>query len=146
MQDSKRAAQIDAAIAIFWGVSALALYARTIAPGLLDGDEGEFQTNIFKLGVSHTGYPLFFLSAKLWTLIVPLGTIALRANMYAAFFGALTIAALYLFLRWLLQNRAAAALAAILFAVSRVEWSQAVIPRVYTLHAFFVVAVTALLF
>ncbi|MBI3740834.1 MAG: DUF2723 domain-containing protein, partial [Chloroflexi bacterium] len=38
------------------------------------------------------------------------------------------------------------ALAAILFAVSRVEWSQAVIPRVYTLHAFFVVAVTALLF
>jgi len=42
-------------------VAAFALYARTLAPGLLDGDEGEFQTNIARLGVSHTGYPLFFL-------------------------------------------------------------------------------------
>ncbi|MBI3914190.1 MAG: DUF2723 domain-containing protein [Chloroflexi bacterium] len=132
------------AFALF--IAAFALYARTVAPGLLDGDEGEFQTNIYKLGVSHTGYPLFFLSAKLWTLVVPVGTIAYRANLFSAFLGALTIGALYPVLRWLTGNRVAAALAAILFAASRVEWSQAVIPRVYTLNSFFSVAVTALFF
>ncbi len=135
---------------LFTGVllfaAALALYARTLAPGLLDGDEGEFQTNIYKLGVSHTGYPLFFLAAKLWTLIIPFGDVAYRANLFAAFLGALTVGAIYFFLRGLTGNRASAALAALLFAASRVEWSQAVIPRVYTLNAFFVVAVTALFF
>ncbi len=137
---------LDLFIALALFAASLALYVRTLAPGLLDGDEGEFQTNIYKLGVSHTGYPLFFLSAKLFTLLMPLGTIATRANLFSAFFGAVTIAALYLFLRWLTQNRAAALVCAMLFAVSRVEWSQAVIPRVYTLNALFVVVVTALFF
>lgn len=138
--------RIDWAFAFLLFAASLALYARTLAPGLLDGDEGEFQTNIYKLGVSHTGYPLFFLSAKLFTLLVPLGTVATRANLFSAFWGAVTIAALYLFLRWLLQNRAAALVCAMLFAVSRVEWSQAVIPRVYTMNALFIVVVTALFF
>ncbi len=122
------------------------LYARTAAPGLLDGDEGEFQTNIARLGVSHTGYPLFFLLGKVWTLLVPVGTLAVRANWFAAFWGAAAVAAVFVFVRWLTRNRWAAILCALVFAVSRVEWSQAVVPRPYTLNAFFVVIVTLLFF
>ena len=82
-----------AALALFIG--AFVLYARTMAPGLLDGDEGEFQTNIYRLGVSHTGYPLFFLLGKLWTLLIPLGTMATRANLFAVLWGAVTVVAIF---------------------------------------------------
>jgi hypothetical protein len=122
------------------------LYARTVAPGLLDGDEGEFQINIYKLGVSHTGYPLFFLLGKLWTLLLPIGTIAYRANLFSVFWGALAVAAIFFFIRFLTANSWAAVCCAILLAASRVEWSQAVIPRVYTLNSLLVILVTFLFF
>jgi len=127
-------------------VATFALYARTMAPGLLDGDEGEFQTNIYRLGVSHTGYPLFFLLGKLWTLIVPVGVIATRANLFAVFWGALAVVSVLVFLRFLTGNRWAAVICALLLAVSRVEWSQSVIPRPYTLNSLFVVLVVFFFF
>ena len=142
----KRFASIDVAIFVALFVAAFALYARTMAPGLLDGDEGEFQTNIYRLGVSHTGYPLFFLLGKLWTLVIPVGEIATRANLFSAFWGALTAGALYIFLRWLTGNRWVALICAGLLIVSRVEWSQAIIPRPYTMNALFVVLVTFFFF
>src|ERR687883_1668196 len=83
---------LDAGLAGLCFVGAFTLYARTVAPGVLDGDGGEFQTNIYRLGVSHTGYPLYFLLAKLWTLILPVGSVAYRANLFSSLFGALTIA------------------------------------------------------
>ncbi len=128
-----------AAAALF--MAALALYAATAAPGVLDGDFGEFQTVIYNLGVTHTGYPLYFLLAKLWTLALPVGTIAYRANVLSSFFGALTLVLLYALLRTLTERRAVALLVAMLFGLSRVQWSQAVIPDVYTLNSFFIVLV-----
>jgi hypothetical protein len=122
-------------------VASFALYVRTMAPGLLDGDEGEFQINIFRLGVSHTGYPLFFLLGKLFTILVPVGSIATRANLFSVFWGALAVAAAYVFVRFLTGNRWAAVITALLLALSRVEWSQAVIPRPYTLNSLFVILV-----
>lgn len=122
-------------------LSFFALYARTAVPGVLDADGGEFQTNIFKLGVSHTGYPLYFLLAKLWTLILPVGTIAYRANVFSSLFGALTLVLIYGMMRTLTERRVVALLTAVLFGVSRVEWSQALIPDVYTLNSFFIVLV-----
>ena len=142
----KRFASIDAAILVALFVAAFALYARTMAPGLLDGDEGEFQTNIFRLGVSHTGYPLFFLLGKLWTMIIQVGEIATRANLFSVFWGTLTAGALFIFLRWLIGNRWVALIGAGLLIVSRVEWSQAIIPRPYTMNALFVVLVTFFFF
>ena len=122
-------------------IASFALYARTMAPGLLDADEGEFQVNIYKLGVSHTGYPTFFVLGKLWTMLIPVGTIATRANLFSVFWGALTIAATYGFIRWLTRNHWAGILSALLLLGSRVEWSQAIIPRPYTLNSLFVILV-----
>jgi hypothetical protein len=136
----------DALLALALFLASLALYARTAAPGLLDGDEGEFQTNIARLGVSHTGYPLFFLLGKLFTMLVPIGTLATRANLFAAFWGAITVAAIFVFLKFFTGNCWVALVSALLLAASRVEWSQAIIPRPYTLNAFFVVVVTFLFF
>lgn len=141
-----RVLTLDWVLALLVFAASLALYVRTVAPGLLDGDEGEFQTNIYKLGVSHTGYPFFFLLGKLWTILLPIGTIALRANLFSAFWGALAVAAIFIFVQFLTFNRWAAILCALLFAVSRVEWSQAIIPRVYTMNSLFVIVVTFLFF
>src|SRR5574341_933202 len=41
-------------------------------------------------------------------------------------------------------NGWASVICGLLFAASRVEWSQAVIPRVYTMNSFFVIIVTFL--
>ena len=65
----------DSVIAILLLMVSFALYARTAAPGLLDGDEGEFQVNIFRLGVSHTGYPTFFLLGNSGRFSFPLATL-----------------------------------------------------------------------
>ncbi len=130
---------VVAALILFF--AAFALYARTAAPGVLDGDGGEFQTNIYLLGVSHTGYPLYFLLAKLWTLLMPVGSIAYRANVFSGLFGALTLVLLFFALRTLGLNALLASLFAALFGVSRVQWSQALIPDVYTLNSFFIVLV-----
>ncbi len=138
--------RVDWAIIAALFLASLALYIRTMAPGLLDGDEGEFQINIFRLGVSHTGYPLFFLLGKLFTILVPVGTIATRANLFSAFWGAVTIAATYVLMQFLTRNRWAALIAALLLAASRVEWSQAVIPRPYTLNSLFVILVPLFFF
>jgi hypothetical protein len=125
-------------------LASFALYARTVAPTVLDADGGEFQTNIYRLGVSHTGYPLYFILAKIWTLLVPFGSVAYRANLFSSFFGALTLALLYVTMRVVVSSRRASFFTAALFAVSRVEWSQALIPDVYTLNSFFIVLIVLL--
>lgn len=131
----------DALIVAGLFFASFALYAATAAPGVLDGDFGEFQTVIYNLGVTHTGYPLYFLLAKLWTLALPAGTIAYRANVFSGFLGALTLVLIYASMRTQTQRRSVALLTAVLFGLSRVQWSQAVIPDVYTLNSFFIVLV-----
>lgn len=131
----------DAVLALVLFFAFFSLYARTVAPGVLDADYGEFQTNIYLLGVSHTGYPLYFLLAKLWTLLMPVGSIAYRANVFSGLFGALTIVLIYLTLRTLDLSIVVSVFTSALFGVSRVQWSQAVIPDVYTLNSFFIVLI-----
>jgi len=60
--------------------------------------------------------------------------------------GALAVAALYGFIQFLTRNRWVAVLCAALLMVSRVEWSQSIIPRPYTLNSFFVIVLTWLFF
>ena len=51
---------IDLIIAWTLAILALALYLRTLAPGLLAGDAGEFQFAAWRFGLAHpTGYPLY---------------------------------------------------------------------------------------
>ena len=66
------------------------LYILTLAPGVVGGDAGEHQLAVPLLGIPHTtGYPLYILVGKLWTLLIPIGTPAWRVNLFSAFGGAL---------------------------------------------------------
>jgi hypothetical protein len=107
------------------------VYVRTLAPGLLMNDSGEFQTLAATLGHTHpTGYPVYLLLGKLATFI-PAGDVAWRVNLVSAISAGVAAAELVL-LGYLLSGRiwlpAAAALA---LGLSPTLWSQAIIAEVY---------------
>ena len=127
----------DLLLALACFVASLALYIRTLTPGLLPGDSGEFQTLAYLLGHTHpTGYPVYLVLAKLATFL-PLGDVAYRVNLFSATMGALAVAAVYLSGRLLVKYRALAVVGAAVCAVSPTLWSQAVIAEIYTSGAAF---------
>lgn len=141
--------RMDRRIALFLFAMTLGLYLRTLAPGLLAGDAGEFQVAAWRLGLAHpTGYPLYLLVGSLWQHSVALVGLspAYALNLLSALFGAATVTVLYLaMLRWLQSplgvRRLAALFTAILFAVNFTFWSQNLIAEVYTLHTLFVILI-----
>ncbi len=79
-------------------IASLSLYLSTLAPSVvtLFDDSLELQLVTYQLGIAHpTGYPLYTLLGKLFTLL-PIGDVAYRVNLLSAFFGAATVALLYL--------------------------------------------------
>ncbi|NJN97746.1 MAG: DUF2723 domain-containing protein, partial [Anaerolineales bacterium] len=146
-------------------IASFLLYLATLAPSVVTifDDSLEFQLVTYQLGIAHpTGYPLYTLLGKLFTLIVPVGNIAYRVNLMSAFFGAATVAVVYLLVvqiagrlegwkhgsnpTFQLSNlptfhltlHLGGIIGALLFAVGPVFWQQATIAEVYTLNAFWV--------
>ena len=71
-------------------VAVFTLYLLTLAPGIVGGDAGEHQFAVPILGIPHTtGYPLYVLVGKAWTLLIPFGSVAWRMNLFSALGGAL---------------------------------------------------------
>jgi hypothetical protein len=107
------------------------LYGRTLAPSLLFGDSAEFQTIAYTLGMGHpTGYPVYVLLAKAFTLI-PIGEIAYRVNLFSAFCAALTVGLLYLILRSLGARTIPALCGAVVPALGPLFWKYASLAEVY---------------
>lgn len=120
----------------------LALYLQALAPSVatLFDDSLEFPLASYRLAIIHpTGYPLYTLLGKLFTL-VSWGNAAWAVNLLSAVAGALAVALVYLVARELAARRLPALLGAVALAVSPVFWSQAVVAEVYTLHSVFVAA------
>ncbi len=93
-----RAGEVALPLVVFLG--AFALYAATAAPGTLFGDPSEYQFIPAILGIAHPpGYAFYILAARLWQILVPLGTIAFRTNLMAAAVGAWVVTSVYLITR-----------------------------------------------
>jgi len=113
-------------------LAALSLYAATAAPGALFGDPSEYQFIPAILGIAHPpGYAFYTLLAKLWQIVVPLGTVPFRTNLLAAAVGAWTVTAVYLAVRELQGDRRAATggaalLAALSLAVAPDMWQHSI--------------------
>ncbi len=124
------------------GLMALTLYFRTLAPGLLDGDAGEFQFAAWGFGLAHpTGYPLYLLLGGVWQHGLALfgADPAWALNLFSAVTAALTVVLLFLTMRKIIPgptgvSRGVALFSAALFAVNPTFWSQALIAEVYALH------------
>src|SRR6185369_843935 len=136
-----------AALGVGVFVCAAALYVDTLAPSVLPGDYAEFQMSAAVLGVHHpTGYPLYVLLGKLFTLL-PVGDVAYRVNLSSAIYMAGAAAVTYataVRLIGRLGMRAwwwAAAVGAGFFVLSPTVWSMALVARSYALNALLVSAV-----
>jgi tetratricopeptide (TPR) repeat protein len=127
----------------FWAaltaVLAFVVLLFATAPDLTGEDAGELITAAYTLGVAHPpGYPLWCILGKIFTLIIPVGTIAFRLNFMSVFFAAVTIFFLFLVIKKQTKNRIIAASVSLLFGFSFEFWSQSNIAEVYTLNCFFI--------
>jgi len=121
------------------GASA-AVYGSGACPTIYVGDSGELVAAAHTLGVPHpSGYPLYVLLGKLWSLLVPIGSVAARLSWFSVVTAALAVGVCYVLARRLHLHRGPAALAAAMLALSPSFWSQANVQRVYSLNALFVV-------
>jgi hypothetical protein len=121
------------------------LYLLTISHSVGFADTFEFQVTAPKLGIVHpTGYPLYLIFGKLWTLI-PLYTTAWRLNFGTALYAVFAAVATFHLLIEVGRNKdelpalqpwiePVAITAAALLVTLPVVWSQAIAAEVYTLH------------
>ena len=129
------------------------LYIYTLAPGwgavnifnTWDGLEYVLCSSLF--GIDHPpGHPFYLLLAKIFSSIFIIGSLAYRMNLFSAFFGALTVAAIYLTVELSLRligkpkdqllSHGAAIVTAVTFAVSKVFWTHSLITEVHSLYLF----------
>lgn len=126
---------------------ALALYIRTLAPSVMPGDYAEFQFCAAILGVPHpTGYPLYILLGKLFTLL-PFGDVAYRVNLSSAVYMAGATSILYACALRLLRlvglggTWVGATIGATFFTVAPTVWAMSLVARSYALNALLVAGV-----
>lgn len=136
----------DAAIATVVGLVVFLVYLRTIAPGLLIDDSGEFQTMTRLVGHMHpTGYEVYGLLGRAFSTI-PIGDFATRVSAFSGFMGGVAVGLIYVISRLVGSPRVIAIVPALAFAAAPTVWSQAIIAEVYTPAAVFGGAIlTALL-
>lgn len=128
------------------------LYWLTLAPDVVGGDSGEHQLAVPLLGIPHTtGYPLYILVGKIWTLLIPFGSPAWRVNLFSAFGGALAagVTALVTYqLSALVFRRsnlwAGALVAGLALAFGLTLWQWSVIAGVRSFNVFFFALLTLL--
>lgn len=140
---------IRVAVAIAAFAVSLAVYMRTLAPGVGLVDSGELSAAAALLGNAHPpGFPLYLLAVHAVMVVVPVGSFAWRANFATALFAALAAAAMTfaageLLLLWRRRKKEApeiipvAALsltAGLLLAFSQTLWAYAAAAEVYTLN------------
>ena len=144
-RSSSRKLQLDLVLAFLLACGVFILYTRTLVPSVLDGDQGEFQYIPSVLGIPHpSGFPLYLLLGRLWSAL-PIGTLAYRMNLLSAFFGALTVAALYLALRSQKLLLLASLGASLTLALIPQFWEYSTVAAVYRLHDFLIVLLFAFL-
>lgn len=125
---------LSTAAALF--LVSLAVYLRTLCPTIYWGDCGELASAAYTLGITHpTGYPVWCLLAKAWSLLLPWGSVIWRMNTLSAVCGALAVVCLYGCGRALALPRGLAFAAAGCFAFSHTFWQQCLFAETYSLTA-----------
>lgn len=121
---------------------ALLVYVRALMPGVAFDDWGEMQVVPHVLGIPHpTGYPTYVLTAWLFELL-PVGSVAFRANLLSAACIALALGFLTQIMQRLGVRPILAAVAALLTGVTGTIWASAEVAEVNPLHVLLISLVT----
>ena len=145
MKNNFRTHNIHHCIAVGLWLIIFGVYLQTIAPAVNFIDSGELATVACTLSIAHpTGYPLFTLLGRVFSLLPIAREEIVRLNSMSALFTSLAAVVLYYIVRLLFRwdkktGDAFSVTGASLFAVcvlafSQTFWSQAVTVEVYSLH------------
>lgn len=130
----RRPATAAPVAAIAASAIAAVVYVRTLLPGVSFGDWAEMQMVPAQLGIAHpTGYPLYVLLGKAFSMI-PLETVAYRANLFSAVAAAGVVGMVVLVLARLKVRPAIAAAAALSLAFTGTLWIEATFSEMNGLH------------
>ena len=126
-------------------LAALAVYVPTLAPGLLwgGGDFATFQTKAFTRQIESNvfGHPMWVVLAQPFVAL-PIGDVALRANLVSAVFASAALAFVFLAAQRITNSTGASLLATGVLMVSHTFWTYAVMPKPYSLNALMLAACT----
>ncbi len=131
-----------------WGLglpivlATVVLYGRTMEPSIGGTyDSAELQHAAYTLSLAHaTGYPLFLLLGKVWTLLFPFGDIAFRMNWFSVVWAVGTVALTFAILLHLTNHRMASVLGALVLATSKPFWNEAGASQIGTFNTFLTAA------
>lgn len=113
------------------------IYTYTVAPSIYDGDSGELTAAVQSLGLAHpTGFPLYIITGKIFSLLVPIRDVAYKLNIFSSILTATAAVFLFLVLRNFLISRIAALSSSLIFGFGNTIWSNAGAARVYALSLF----------
>jgi len=76
---------LDRLLAVIVFCVSFTVYLMTLAPAIYIEDAAEFSAAVPILGIAHpSGFPLYMLLGKLFTILVPFGEMAWRVNLFSA--------------------------------------------------------------
>ena len=132
----ERAAGRPLVAAAFVGITALALYWRTLMPDVGFWDTAEFQAIGPVLGIAHpTGYPAYTLLAWLASVVLqPFGNEALRANLLSAIMVAAAVGVVAATVTRLTGRLAVGVATGVALAVSAETWAIGLRADPHALH------------
>ncbi len=114
----------------------------TLYPTVTTEDSGEFITAIESLGIAHpSGYPLYVILGKFFSILIPFGNPGWKANLFSAFCASLALATLALLLQKLFKNKLITFLFPLFLLSGPIFWAQSIRAEVYGLNSFFLILV-----
>ncbi len=121
------------------------LYWATLGRDVGSADTFEFQVSAPTLGIAHpTGYPLYLLLGKIWTMLPFVSSIAMRLNIGTMIYALLTVGLMWGLQTHLFDQPVLNLVSISLFGLLPTYWSQTVSAEIYTLHSLIVVSILLL--
>lgn len=147
-RDSRAGPALDRAelawMAVVGAVAAVA-FAATMSSRVSLGDAPESVAGIASVGILHApGYPAYVLAARLFTLIVPFGSITWRTNLFSLVCAVLVVIGAYRVARLVGASRPGAAIGGLTLALGTSFWFYADFAKHDTFSALLVAGATVL--
>ena len=86
------------------------------------------------------GYPLYLMTAKMFSLLVPIGSLAFRVSLYSGVLASMTTCLIYWIVYRMSHSRLGGAVGAFAYCFSYTFWYQTVIPETCSLTTFLTAA------
>lgn len=137
---------IDRLLAVIAFCVSFTVYLLTLAPTIYIEDAAEFVAAVSTLGIAHpSGFPLYMLLGKLFTLLIPFGNMAFRVNLFSAVTTSFALVVFYYAVKSLirkdnLKNSFIAFVSSLVVGFSQIVWHEATYAEVYPLYFLFAVS------